>query len=98
MSSILRNKARLRLARNLYGDLRQQMLRRDAWRCQHGAMRNLEVHHQTFRIHAGEDSDQKLVTFCHECHWLVHRACSPFEAPASRSKWDQFAYDSIALT
>ena len=35
-----------------YESLRQQILRRDGWRCQScGTMSNLEVHHRKFRSH-----------------------------------------------
>ena len=37
-----------------YESLRQQILRRDGWRCQScGTMTNLEVHHREFRSHSG---------------------------------------------
>ncbi len=37
-----------------YEGLRQQILRRDGWRCQScGTMSNLEVHHREFRSHSG---------------------------------------------
>jgi len=42
---------RLRLDPISYENLRQQVLRRDRWRCQTcGGMSNLEVHHKEFRI------------------------------------------------
>ena len=54
MSSISPKYARLRLDPTSYESLRQQVLRRDGWRCQAcGAMSNLEVHHQQFRSHSG---------------------------------------------
>jgi len=41
--------------------LRQQILRRDGWRCQScGSMSNLEVHHREFRSHSGADSEENL--------------------------------------
>ena len=44
-----------------YESVRQQVLRRDGWRCQScGTMSNLEIHHKQFRSHSGEDSDEKL--------------------------------------
>ena len=56
-----------------YESLRQQILRRDGWRCQScGAMSNLEVHHREFRSHSGEDSEENLITLCHHCHQVVH--------------------------
>ena len=48
--------ARSRLDPASYESLRQQILRRDGWRCQScGTMSNLEVHHTEFRSHSGED-------------------------------------------
>jgi len=45
---------RLRLDAASYEKLRQQVLRRDAFKCQAcGAMSTLEVHHQEFRSHSG---------------------------------------------
>ena len=57
MSSIGPKPVRLRLDAVAYEGLRQQVLRRDGWRCQScGTMSNLEVHHKEFRSHSGEDS------------------------------------------
>jgi 5-methylcytosine-specific restriction endonuclease McrA len=57
-----------------YESLRQQVLRRDRWRCQScGTMVNLEVHHKEFRSHSGDDSQQNLITLCSACHSTVHR-------------------------
>ena len=56
-----------------YENLRQQVLRRDRWRCQWcGAMANLEVHHKAFRSHSGHDSEENLITLCSICHASVH--------------------------
>jgi 5-methylcytosine-specific restriction endonuclease McrA len=56
-----------------YESLRQQILRRDAWRCQLcGSMTNLEVHHREFRSHSGADSEENLITLCTACHARVH--------------------------
>ena len=63
----------LRLDPVSYERLRQQMLRRDGWRCQCcGAMSNLEVHHNQFRSHSGQDSEENLITLCATCHASVH--------------------------
>jgi 5-methylcytosine-specific restriction endonuclease McrA len=63
-----------RLDPGSYRNLRQQILRRDNWRCQTcGTMSNLEVHHRQFRSHSGDDSDQNLITLCSECHASIHR-------------------------
>ncbi|SPF44442.1 hypothetical protein SBA1_530078 [Candidatus Sulfotelmatobacter kueseliae] len=65
---------RLRLDPGSYETLRQQILRRDGWRCQAcGAMANLEVHHKEFRSHAGNDSELNLITLCTACHTQTHR-------------------------
>jgi ATP-dependent DNA helicase RecQ len=65
--------SRLRLKRGLYKALRQQVLRRDDWKCQScGAMSNLEVHHQQFRSHSGSDSEENLITLCSACHAAAH--------------------------
>jgi 5-methylcytosine-specific restriction endonuclease McrA len=56
-----------------YESLRQQILRRDGWRCQScGSMSNLEVHHREFRSHSGADSEENLITLCTTCHARVH--------------------------
>jgi len=57
-----------------YESLRQQILRRDGWRCQScGTMSNLEVHHRQFRSHSGSDLEENLITLCTACHATVHR-------------------------
>jgi 5-methylcytosine-specific restriction endonuclease McrA len=74
MSSIDPKRARLQLDSASYESLRQQVLRRDGWRCQScGTMSNLEVHHKQFRSHSGADSDQNLITLCTDCHTATHR-------------------------
>ena len=51
-----------------YESLRQQILRRDGWRCQScGTMSNLEVHHREFRSHLAADSEENLITLCMAC-------------------------------
>ena len=65
--------AYLRLDPASYAILRQQVLRRDGWRCQLcGAMSNLEVHHQQFRSNSGNDSEENLITLCVSCHAETH--------------------------
>jgi 5-methylcytosine-specific restriction endonuclease McrA len=67
--------ARSRLDQLSYESLRQQVLRRDAWRCQScGTMSNLEVHHKQFRSRSGYDSEDNLITLCSTCHESVHQA------------------------
>ncbi len=73
MTAARRKGTPLRLDPLSYDALRQQVLRRDNWRCQLcGAMSNLEIHHQQFRSHAGEDADDNLITLCYKCHRIVH--------------------------
>ncbi len=56
-----------------YENLRQQVPRRDSWRCQScGTMSNLEVHHREFRSHLGVDSEENLITLCVDCHRQAH--------------------------
>ena len=73
MSSIGPRLPRLRLDTASYESLRQQVLRRDGWRCQScGTMSNLEVHHKQFRSHSGHDSEENLITLCFCCHEEMH--------------------------
>lgn len=74
MKGIRKKTDRLRLDPVSYEQLRQEVLRRDGWRCQScGAMSNLEVHHQKFRGHGGADSEPNLITLCTTCHAEAHR-------------------------
>jgi 5-methylcytosine-specific restriction endonuclease McrA len=74
MTSLRPKRERVRLAPELFKRLHNQVLRRDAWRCQScGAMSNLEVHHKEFRSHSGDDSEENLITLCTACHDIVHR-------------------------
>ena len=78
MSSIDRKFPRLRLDPVSYESLRQQVLRRDGWRCQScGAMSNLEVHHKQFRSHSGHDCEENLITLCTACHAQAHGGGKP---------------------
>jgi 5-methylcytosine-specific restriction endonuclease McrA len=55
----------LRLDPVSYESMRQEVLRRDGWRCQScSTMSNLEVCHREFRSHSGEDSEENLITLC----------------------------------
>ena len=74
MNRILPKHPHLRLDLELYERLREQVLRRDDWRCQNcGSRSNLEVHHKEFRSQGGDDSEQNLITLCAGCHSLLHR-------------------------
>ena len=73
MTALRRNREPSRLDPPSYGELRRLVLLRDNWRCQLcGAMSNLEVHHQQFRSHTGEDAEHNLITLCHKCHSEMH--------------------------
>jgi 5-methylcytosine-specific restriction endonuclease McrA len=64
---------RIKLGTQAYERLRLKVLTRDGWRCQDcGSMRNLEVHHITFRSHSGDDSESNLITLCSTCHADMH--------------------------
>jgi 5-methylcytosine-specific restriction endonuclease McrA len=74
MNAIRPKVARLRLDPISCENLRQEVLRRDGWRCQScGTMSNLEIHHKEFRSHAGDDSEENLITVCAACHTTLHR-------------------------
>jgi len=74
MSSIGPKTVGLRLDPVEYENLRQQVLRRDRWRCQScGAMVSLEVYHKQFRSHSGYDCEENLITLCTSCHSDMHR-------------------------
>jgi 5-methylcytosine-specific restriction endonuclease McrA len=63
----------IRLDSESYRRLCQDVLRKDGFRCQScGSMQNLQVHHQEFRSHSGDDSELNLITLCASCHRLVH--------------------------
>jgi hypothetical protein len=75
MHQRLEKRIPIRLAAQDYEKLRQCVLRRDGWRCQFcGSRQNLEVHHQQFRSHSGEDVERNLITFCNDCHSSYHGA------------------------
>ena len=71
----------LRLDPLSYESLRQQILRRDGWRCQTcGSMSNLEVHNMEFRSHSGADAEENLITLCVECHRRAHELRQRFSS------------------
>ncbi len=73
MNQILPKQSRVRLDPESYERLREQMLRRDGWRCQCcGNRSNPEVHHSEFRSQRGHDSEENLITLCTGCHSVVH--------------------------
>ncbi len=63
----------VRLDCQQYEQLHQGIMRRDGWRCQLcGALSQLQVHHLRFRSQSGEDSEENLMTLCHNCHATIH--------------------------
>jgi len=74
MNQFLQKQVPVRLENHEYEDLRKRVVRRDGWRSQFcGSMTNLEVHHQRFRSHSGEDAEGNLITLCTDCHSSAHR-------------------------
>jgi 5-methylcytosine-specific restriction protein A len=74
MTRVRAKRTPVRLDPEEYDALRNQVLRRDGWRCQScGTMSNLEVHHKEFRSHSGDDSGHNLITLCGTCHATEHR-------------------------
>ena len=72
-----KQKESMRRESDEYRHVRLRVLERDGWRCQFcGSRVNLEVHHQTFRSHCGDDSEDNLITACHECHTEFHYVSS----------------------
>jgi 5-methylcytosine-specific restriction endonuclease McrA len=70
--------SRSRLDDVAYEGIRQQVLRRDGWKCQFcGTMSNLEVHHIQFRSQSGSDLEENLITLCTACHAIVHHRPRP---------------------
>ena len=76
MNEAVLKRSPIRLEEGEYQQLREQVLRRDGWRCQFcGSMTNLEVHHQQFRSHSGADDENNLITLCNTCHASLHNTC-----------------------
>jgi len=66
-----RPRRRLELA--TYQKLREEILKRDAWRCQYcGSMSELQVHHIRRRSRLGDDAEENLITLCAPCHKRLH--------------------------
>jgi len=64
-----------RLDPKAYAGLRDQVQRRDAWRCQRcGSLQGVEVHHLEHRSQGGGDLQQNLICLCHRCHKSAHSA------------------------
>lgn len=73
MSLALPKRGGIRLEGKAYEELRQQILRRDGWRCQRcGKSEQLQIHHIERRSHLRKDVEQNLITLCANCHRIVH--------------------------
>ena len=73
MTQFRPRRPRLRLDPESYNRLRQLVLERDGWRCQHcGQSTELEVHHIRSRSRLGDDNERNLITLCASCHQVVH--------------------------
>jgi 5-methylcytosine-specific restriction endonuclease McrA len=74
MNKLHQRMPRLKLPLAQYQALRNQVLRRDGWRCQFcGMSNNLHVHHVKSRSSLGDDEIQNLITLCANCHETLHR-------------------------
>ncbi len=73
MTKPIPKQVRVKLDGEPYRELYRQILQRDGWRCQIcGSMKHLQVHHIKFRSHCGADSEDNLITLCHDCHSRAH--------------------------
>jgi 5-methylcytosine-specific restriction endonuclease McrA len=73
MNRLRQRKPRLKLPSREFAALRNQVLERDAWRCQFcGSSDNLHVHHLRSRDKGGDDCLENLITLCASCHRNVH--------------------------
>jgi 5-methylcytosine-specific restriction endonuclease McrA len=74
MNRAFPKQGRKRLASEPYRSLRQEILRRNGWRCKRcGGRCDLQIHHVELRSHLGNDGEQNLITLCENCHGLVDR-------------------------
>src|SRR5207237_9463674 len=63
----------VRLNPDLYTQLRNEVLRRDGWRCQScGSPTSLQVHHIQKLSQGGWDTNENLITLCAACHRNQH--------------------------
>jgi len=73
MGKLRQKQPRLRLDPQGCRRLRQQVLERDGWRCQHcGRSTALQVHHIRSRSRQGDDAAENLITLCADCHFQLH--------------------------
>jgi len=75
MPAIGPKRPRRKLDPDRYRRLREEVLRRDGWRCQNcGTAEDLHVHHQQRRSALGDDAPENLITMCADCHRAVHQS------------------------
>jgi 5-methylcytosine-specific restriction endonuclease McrA len=75
MNRLQPKRPRIPLDPELYKQLCQRVMKRDAWRCQVcGSRQNLQVHHKQLRSQQGSDTDLNLITLCAGCHEGLHRS------------------------
>ena len=73
MERLRQKRPRLVLGRDVYHNLKNQVLNRDGWKCQDcGSSINLQVHHLVRRSQLGWDELENLMTLCAECHRRLH--------------------------
>jgi 5-methylcytosine-specific restriction endonuclease McrA len=83
---MLKKVKRIKLGQQAYRRLLKRVLERDGWRCQKcGALRDLQVHHRTYRSQQGNDSLANLVTLCAYCHMQEHGQLSFTKAAAKNA-------------
>ncbi len=74
MEKLRQKRARVKLGREEYDELRRRVLERDSWRCQNcGSSINLQIHHLKARSKCGDDELSNLISLCAGCHRLQHR-------------------------
>jgi 5-methylcytosine-specific restriction endonuclease McrA len=79
MSATGPKRPRRRLDPDGYRRLREEVLKRDGWRCQScGTSQKLQVHHQQRRSALGDDGADNLLTLCADCQRDVHKYCKSY--------------------
>ena len=73
MERLRQKRPRLVLDWDEYSKLRDQVLKRDGWKCQNcGSSIDLHVHHLVKRSNLGSDALENLITLCSNCHRQRH--------------------------
>jgi len=74
MSTLRQKIPRLKLSLAEYQMLRNQVLKRNGWRCQLcGASKDLHVHHLKSPGNLGDDTMRYLIALSTKCHEALHR-------------------------